>query len=157
MIFIGIDPGLRGAIAALHGSDGHLTVLDMPAFANDKGVPSETNYDMLALLLEPPRSENVTAVIEKVHSMPKQGVASTFKFGDNFGALKGILAAHRIPRQLITPGMWKKHFRLSRDKNASRKLATERFPDNADDFRLVKHDGRAEAALLALYAKETYA
>ena len=36
-------------------------------------------------------------------------------------------------------------------KAASRGMATELFPDFADQFRRVKDDGRAEAALIARY------
>ena len=37
------------------------------------------------------------------------------------------------------------------DKNASRRRASEFFPDCADQWKLAKHDGRAEAAMLAWY------
>ena len=40
---------------------------------------------------------------------------------------------------------------LSTDKNASRSLASQHFPDASDQWNLKKFDGRAEAALIALY------
>lgn len=87
--------------------------------------------------------------------MPKQGVASMFRFGENFGAVQMAVAGHGYEYHYVTPMMWKKHFRLSKNKGASRSLAMQRFPDNADLFSRVKDDGRAEAALIALYAYET--
>ena len=35
----------------------------------------------------------------------------------------------------------------------SRQAATQRWPDHARSFALVKHDGRAEACLLAEYGR----
>jgi crossover junction endodeoxyribonuclease RuvC len=54
----------------------------------------------------------------------------------------------------VTPAKWKKHFGLNRDKGVSRSKATERFPEYANLFSRVKDDGRAEAALIALYGAE---
>jgi crossover junction endodeoxyribonuclease RuvC len=51
----------------------------------------------------------------------------------------------------VAPAIWKKHFGLSTDKDASRALAGQTFPDQADLWKLKKQDGRAEAALIALY------
>jgi len=46
--------------------------------------------------------------LEKVHSMPKQGVASSFKFGQNYGSLRMALIATNIPFQEVTPQAWQK-------------------------------------------------
>ena len=77
-----------------------------------------------------------------------------FRFGETYGATQMAVAAHKVPIQYVTPAKWKGHFRLNRDKGVSRGLATQRFPDCADLFKRVKDDGRAEAALIALYGKE---
>jgi len=94
------------------------------------------------------------AFIEQVAAMRGQGVSSMFRFGETYGATQMAVAAHKIPIQYVTPAKWKSHFRLNRDKGVSRGLATQRFPDCADLFKRVKDDGRAEAALIALYGKE---
>ena len=49
-----------------------------------------------------------SAMIEQVHSMPKQGVASSFKFGRHYGFLLGVLTALGIPYQTVTPQKWQK-------------------------------------------------
>jgi crossover junction endodeoxyribonuclease RuvC len=95
------------------------------------------------------------AMIELVSSMPKQGVASTFKFGRAFGTVLGVLAATGTPYHFVGPGRWKKHFRLSADKEQARALAVRLWPEAAGQFSLKKHHGRAEAALIARYAAET--
>jgi hypothetical protein len=50
----------------------------------------------------------VYAVIEKVHSMPSQGVSSSFTFGKNYGFLRGCLTAAGIPFEEVTPQVWMK-------------------------------------------------
>ena len=95
------------------------------------------------------------AVLEQVSAMPGQSAPATFRFGQGYGAIEMALAAHQIPVKYVTPSVWKKHFKLSKDKGASRGLATRHFPQHADAFARVKDDGRAEAALIALYGAET--
>lgn len=91
------------------------------------------------------------ALIERVHAMRGQGVSSCFNFGMGYGVLQGVLGAKRIPFYLITPQEWKKHHRLGPDKGAARGMAARLFPVQAELFSRVKDDGRAEAALLALF------
>ena len=89
-------------------------------------------------------------VVENVHSMPKQGVASSFKFGRSLGAIEGVIGALSYPHVKMTPQAWKKEMSLiGKDKTASRALAKELWPNQAEHFQLVKHDGRADAALIA--------
>lgn len=153
MLILGIDPGYSGAIACLDTEAGKLkAVADMPVTKDPKG---RAILDYLALfeLLCPP-DETVHAILEYVAARPGQGAPATFRFGQGYGAIQMALAAHRIPTQLVTPAKWKKHFGLSTDKGVSRGLATQRFPAHAGEFKRVKDDGRAEAALIALYGKE---
>ena len=65
----------------------------------------------------------------------------------------GIVAS-KLPIEYVTPRQWKKYFDLTRDKGESRRLAKLCFPNHAHYFKRVKDDGRAEAALIGLYAKE---
>ena len=44
--------------------------------------------------------------------MPGQGVTSMFNFGQTFGAIKGVCAAHREPIFFVRPTKWKKYFEL---------------------------------------------
>ena len=89
--------------------------------------------------------------IEDVHSMPRQGVASAFKFGRAFGTVIGVVGGAGIPINYVTPGKWKRALGLSSDKTACRRRAQELWPQQAHLFARVKDDGRAEAALIALY------
>lgn len=141
---LGLDPGLSGAFA-FYFTDypTRVSAHDMPVVNNV--VDSANLADAIA------RMKPDYAVIELVGSMPGQGLSSTFKFGRAFGTAIGIISGLRIPHRLVTPQMWKRHFALSSDKERSRALALQTFTDTPEHFSLKKHEGRAEAALLALY------
>ena len=83
--------------------------------------------------------------------MPKQGVTSSFNFGRSKGVVEGVFAAAGRPIVYVSPGVWKRALGLSKDKGASRRRAIELWPDHTDKFRRAKDDGRAEAALIALW------
>jgi crossover junction endodeoxyribonuclease RuvC len=84
--------------------------------------------------------------------MPGQGVTSSFNFGFTTGVIHGIIAACGIEIRTVSPQVWKRHFRLlGQPKDASRAEASRRLPQFANLWPLMKHDGRAEAALLAIY------
>ena len=154
MIYIGIDPGFSGAIAFYAPKENIVSIYDMPVYQNAKGK-TEINLYELHEILEPETDEPHMAIIEQVAAMRGQGVTSMFRFGQSYGATQMAVAAHKIPMQFVTPAKWKSYLGLSRDKGVSRSLASQRFPKQADLFSRAKDDGRAEAALLALYGKLT--
>ena len=145
---LGVDPGLKGAIAFYFSSYDRVSCEDMPVANGD--------VDAATLAARIRQMAPTVAVVEGVHSMPKQGVASSFKFGKGYGQVLGVIAALGVPVHIIAPTTWKKHFRLNSDKDASRALALRYWPDQSDMFCKVKHDGRAEACLIArFYAERT--
>lgn len=140
--YIGIDPGKSGALAIQH-ENGHVETY----------VFDETAYrDALARI----DGETAKCCVEKVGSMPKQGVAGMFTFGKNAGFIEGLLVAYKIPYQLVPPQTWKKEFCLNSDKQKSIEVCKRLFP-NVNLFRTDKckkeHDGIAEAVLMAEYAR----
>ncbi|MGV7034876.1 hypothetical protein [Methylobacterium symbioticum] len=145
-VILGVDPGASGAIAIYRPDrPSEIEVHDAPVVDKQLDIPE------LARLI---RSSGATeAIVERVSAMPKQGVSSTFKFGMAYGAVLAAVSVLGLPLRQETPGRWKKHFRLSSDKEKARALAIHTWP-GSPDFRLVKHHGRAEAALLALFAAE---
>lgn len=148
MIILGIDPGATGGVAFFDpAASDRVEAFDLPMVA---GVVDGRNMADLVRSRAPD-----AAVIENVHSMPKQGVASSFKFGRNFGTCIGILEGLLIPLDYVAPTSWKKHFRLGSDKEQARALVLNRFPPVAKTFARKKDHGRAEASLLALYRWET--
>ncbi len=148
-LIIGCDPGKSGAIAGLTFGGRLVGVDDMPVVGPiispvllDEAVH---NY------LDPLSTIQGHGVIEDVHSMPKQGVASSFSFGRSLGAAETALACNGLVLHYVSPARWKKALGLSQDKGASRRRAIELWPERADWFKRVKDDGRAEAALIAYW------
>jgi len=142
-VVIAIDPGLNGAWAALTYDGAFLEAGELPRFEN------MVNGSQLAKIID--RFLVRQAVIERVHAMPKQGVASTFAFGCAYGIAIGVLASHQLPIAFVTPGKWKSHFRLGAAKDASVQRATNLYPTAADFLTLKKHHNRADAILLGRY------
>lgn len=148
MKVLGIDPGLDGAIALL--GDGFLSVRDMPTAGELKRrvvVAAEAAGIIKAWAPD-------IAVIEKVHAMPKQGVTSSFRFGQALGTIEGVCGALLIPVEYVTPQAWKKHFRLTANKDDARLRAMQTWPRIADELRRKKDADRAEALLIAQYKQE---
>jgi len=143
-IILGVDPGLGGALAFLPEQDQtKLAVFDMPLA--DGAVCAPLLRDMIA-----PYAPEI-AIIERVASRPGQGVSSSFNFGVSFGLLRGVLGARGVRVELVPPTRWKRHYRLSSDKEEARAAAIRIFPQRAELFARKKDDGRAEAALIALW------
>lgn len=154
MITIGIDPGLSGAIGVLR--DGvYVAVLDMPTVAKGSGVvKNEVDPAGLATLLRQhaPAEEAVAVALERVNAMPGQGSSSIFSLGDSFGCARAVVAACRLELTYMTPVQWKKHFKLTSDKELGRALAVRMFPEAP--LNLKKHADRAEALLMARWLYE---
>lgn len=150
---VGIDPGFTGAIALLDPGSWTLEIHDMPVLSTTKGK-TLLNYTELCNLLAPNDAERSIAILEKVSAMPGQGVSSMFRFGQCLGALQMAIAGHGYEVFEPTASIWKKHFGLSKDKDASRGLAIQRFPGSSGAFTRKKDADRAEAALMALYGLE---
>ena len=153
MLIYGIDPGFTGAVSIYDTELDSLIIHDIPVVKSPKGK-TLINLPELLSILNNTENQPSLAAIELVNAMPNQGVSSTFRFGQGFGQLQMGIVASKLPIEYVTPRRWKKYFDLSRDKGESRRLAKLCFPNHAHYFKRVKDDGRAEAALIGLYAKE---
>lgn len=149
MRILAVDPGLSGALAFLDDEMDCLVLRDMPVAKGHRGTNQLLDSQLVRMIrvMHPDR-----AVIELVHALPKQGVASTFSFGVGFGVIRGVLAALEIPVSFLTPQEWRRVARVpgrGGDKGASRIRASQLFPTQANLFARVKDHGRADAALIA--------
>jgi hypothetical protein len=119
VIYIGVDPGKSGALAAIDESS---VVLDWIKC-------DSTDHDIAEWLRQwPPTSAR--AVLEKVGATPQMGVTSAFTFGDSRGFLRGQLVAHRIAFEMVSPVKWQNAMecRTGGDKNISKAAAQRLWP-----------------------------
>jgi Holliday junction resolvasome RuvABC endonuclease subunit len=142
MIFIGIDPGQSGAIAAINSCGAVVGVVKN----------KETERDLWEAIARFTGFPSAFAVIEHVHSMPKQGVASSFKFGTSYGFLRGLLIASEVRFTEVSPVKWQTAMkcRSKGDKNVTKARAQQLFPN------VKSTHATADALLLAEYARVTW-
>jgi crossover junction endodeoxyribonuclease RuvC len=142
MNMIALGPGLSGAIAILKNN----TITAQPFPIAGKAL------DLAALTGIIQEVDPSLAIIEKVASMSGQGVASTFKFGQGYGALLGIVAALKIPTELATPQRWKGVVLAgtTKDKDTAIAYCRRIFPDVPLIMPGCRkpHDGVADALCL---------
>lgn len=155
MIFVGIDPGIKGGIAVIDNriDDGGYGAVPMPK--TRAGI-----CQFLALQQKSGGGESVIVAIESVHSMPGQGVSSSFKFGKGYGEILGICCALGFIILEPTPQAWKKLMLAGTDrsKDAAIQVAENLFPEInlVPSGCRVPSDGMAEALLMAEWARRTY-
>lgn len=157
-VYLGIDPGFSGAIAALY--EDHVDVLCMPLMPALSGK-GKNEIDVVAIKEWIQKQGFIKlATIELVHSMPRQGTTSSFHFGQTFGTLIGIIRTLGIPLAGVSPQKWKKTLfgKSTSDKQVSIDYIRKNYPD-VNLLRTPKctkpHDGIAEAICLAEYGKKT--
>ena len=148
MNILGVDPGQGGGLAIVNRT--HRKIVSgtrMPTFEH-RGKKLVSPNGIMAWV----GNIKIDAIIiERVHAMPKQGVSSSFTFGRSTGAVEAICGMI-LQGQLnwVSPQVWKKHYGLSSNKQASLDAAATAF---GESFTWTKKadDGIAEASLMALW------
>lgn len=158
MIYVGIDPGLTGAIAAIDANGFLVELHDTPILKIEVNKKKKNEYQisrMVEILRDLSKKDLSMVSLEKVHSMPKQGVVSSFSFGRGFGLWEGILSSLDMSYDLIQPQKWKKDmlYGMPKGKDSSRLRAQQLFP--RAELHLKKHEGRAEALLMAEFLRRS--
>ena len=148
MFFAGIDPGAAGGVAVI---DEHGVLLRAKAF--DK-MEDCTIADVIRSLCD-----MRLVSLEKVSAMPKQGVASSFKFGVNYGYIQGVLDSIGAKYILVRPQEWQKAILkgLNRgDKNITKDYCRRKFGIDAikaTPRSTTPHSGICDAICLAEYSR----
>lgn len=153
---IGIDPGLDGGLTCIESTN-IVASIPMPTVALGK----KRIIDGVAVCRFI-RSMNPSKItMERVHSMPKQGISSTFSFGHGFGLLEGIIVAMEIPYQLVIPQTWMKKVLAGLPKDEKSKSSVvycqRLFPTidwRRTDRCKVPHDGKTDSCCIAIFTLE---
>ncbi len=157
---IGADPGGSGALSFL-ADERAIGYIDMPTSPRPGGGNQVDAVSLAAQLRERIAQHHgayVVAVIELVSAMPKQGVTTTFRFGQADGILRGVLGAQRVPVVEVQAKDWKRYLRLTgKPKDAALTLARQLYPEATEWLRRKKDCGRADALLLARWGTYTEA
>jgi len=170
-LFLGIDPGLHGALACFSTIRGRRSpdIFDTPYLLKNKKKHSDVRG--MAEILQKYNPElfvdvRVYAAIEEVHTMPKQGVSSSGKFMHNFGIWLGLLEClwgGNFDYRTVTPQQWKKYYGLNgKPKDMALDVAKELWPGidllrpTPGGTKLNPCVDRADAALIANYIREQH-
>jgi crossover junction endodeoxyribonuclease RuvC len=161
---LGIDPGQTGAIAII--ADGvPVGFIDMPTIprkSSGEEIDCATLADRLRDILAAHPGARVRAALEQVNAMPSYGGAgverrsmgatSAMRFGESFGAIKGVLGSLRISYEMVGAQAWKKKFGLiGTEKDVARTIAIQRYPEMASQLCRKKDIGRADALLIGTW------
>ena len=162
---LGIDPGVTGAYVLLSKVTKKIKICKI-----------FTDFETVLEDLKPYLG-NMVACVEKVHSMPGQGVKSTATFMANAGGWEGFLTALEVPRSYVPPNTWskkvfdtqaprkplngadeKENKRITAENRKIKKLHTVSFvlrelPGAKKHFRLKKDYDKADAICIALYKR----
>jgi hypothetical protein len=129
-LICGVDPGLRGSVAYYNFEFKKLEcVHDMPTRAQANGR-NEIDLFSLTQIIDGYHARTALAVIENVHSMPNQGVSTTFTFGYAAGVAAGTIGAFNIPIYKVEPSVWKRtshSFSLDPTFQLTRPISNERW------------------------------
>lgn len=105
-VYMGIDPGSAGVLTIQRdGVFEHFFIKKEGISGVSqalKNAKEESNGDCVC-------------VMEEVHAIFNSSAKATFSFGEIFGALKGLLIAHKIPFHLVQPKQWQKEMWANSD------------------------------------------
>lgn len=155
-VSIGIDPGLRGGIAAIDADTLEVVELhDTPCLKTEK----KQAYDidgMATLLRHLSLGVNAVIVLEQQAARPGQGVVSMFSTGYGFGLWCGILGTLSLPYRTIHPATWAKKVLCGiggTGKERVVKFAAQMFPgaEITPPCCRKARDGRCDALALAYF------
>lgn len=145
--YIGIDPGVKGAVARII----------LPGWETDVWPMPETPAD-LAVLLRGEKEWLEMVVVERVAAFGRKnqsergGAMQTFGLGRSFGRIEGILATLGVRHVTVLPQAWQKAIgcQTGGDKHVSKARAQEFFPGVHVTLQ------NADALLIARYCAEHY-
>jgi crossover junction endodeoxyribonuclease RuvC len=162
MNFLGVDPGIDGAIVVLD-EKGFVAAAKFPTVWGKVGKKNRREYLLpdLVELFSKFNCDETYACIEKVNSMPGQGVVSMFTFGYGYGLLRMALASRGLSTEVVTPQSWKKYFMqgFTREDKKASLLALSRIDPKVYSL-LTKEFGKdhniCDAYFLARFIREKH-
>lgn len=140
-----------------------LDVIDMPTDLVKVGGKDRPRLSAARLAAVMKGAAGCHVYIERVGARPvrgtggQQGAASAFTFGKTAGMVEMAAAVFGASYTLVTPVEWKRALRVPADKAGACQRAAQLFPASAALFYGPRGgilDGRAEAAMIALWGEQ---
>ena len=100
--YLGIDPGLSGALAIVETINGLpllVDTIDMPSI----GTGAKARVDVIAAAKWIGKHAPSAAYVERAQAFPGQGASSGFSYGRAVGALEAVVALCAIPMSWSRP------------------------------------------------------
>jgi len=175
MIVCACDPGFSGAVAFLELSEPYrvLGVVDMPTAKKASGRRELLLHELVSSCREVLGNQICGHMwIERQvpfgggeaaeGKAPRMGASSAFSLGGCQMAVEMMAVCFGWPKELVMPGVWKRHFGIGKDKALARARASELLPADRHlwtprrgGVNTEHATGRAEAVLLGLYGVHT--
>jgi len=164
MQLIGIDIGMKGAIAAINGETERPfpVVYDMPIVEDDLGKRVDARALVKLLKIITAQDSEAHVLIENIIARPGGNRPGQERHGNTIqsqgsmmrqrGAIEAIVDCLGFPLYKVDPQAWKRRYGLiGKQKEDSRQTALRIFHGDPITLFLArkKDDGRAEALLLA--------
>ena len=159
--FIGIDPGLTGAIALVDDAGVFCELVDLPIkvkYCTKQGaikncIDAVKLEDMLNSFIAE-YGDGIIVFLEDVHGRGGWSAPISFGLGETIGALNATLNIVGLEVNWITPTFWKKYFKVTSNKEGTLAKANSMYPEARKYISRKKDHNRAEALLIARYAVE---
>ena len=100
-LYIGIDPGITGAIVVITNETARFW--DCPKSVSQMAAIISKIYQRYQ------KTHNVYAYIENVHTIEEWSRQNGDKLMTNFGQWQGILASFNIPTAFVLPKTWQRY------------------------------------------------
>lgn len=151
--YVGIDPGFKGAAALLTDRGGYF-IYDWQSEASASRILKnwDSEYQITALI------ERIFPINRPPSADGKSYYQPSSKLSQNYGFWRGILTAHEIEYEHIAPRTWQAGILMQHAGRNTKERAfntiREILPGCKKHVKYkTKHDGRADALLLAFYLK----
>ena len=170
-VIVGIDPDRTGAIAVL--TDDDLDIWDLSFGFDETGGFNSLDPIRFSTLLDyavPYKPEQVIVYCEESQVRFDNSIKTARPTYDSRGVLRTVFTLRGFEVNFVSPVTWKNYYGLIQKKSEKKLSATEKkalsvekaiklLPKHKDLFQRehngkpVLLDGRAEAALIAIYSK----
>jgi len=151
-LFIGIDPGISGALVALDQDGLFMDWTLMPVV--DNRVDGRGVHEFLSAYSE----YTPMCALEQVAAMPGQGVSSMFKFGESVGIVRGVIHALKVPLLEVRPRAWQLATcgPIEGSKEKAVAYAMDRYPGLDWPKNKSHRSALADALCMALWLRQRH-